>query len=163
MFQQSIDMDGRIRERARDSGTASVQTSLTYMPTPNSTKNTNFPATTTVQRSRRNPVQLDSIQPPTITIMEHIEVQREIERRAHRLWQLRGRKPGTQLSDWLRAERQVLAEFVKCRSATRSVSGPVSKSAAAPPLMGDVAPPLLPGIFQARPGVSARCSCYCAA
>ncbi len=40
-------------------------------------------------------------------------VQREIEERARRIWLANGGAPQSPLDDWLKAEAEVLAEFVK--------------------------------------------------
>jgi hypothetical protein len=47
------------------------------------------------------------------TIEEHLRVQREIEERAHRFWFANGCAVKNALNDWLKAEDEVLAEFVK--------------------------------------------------
>jgi hypothetical protein len=47
------------------------------------------------------------------TIEEHLQVQREIEERAHRFWLAKGCALKSALDDWLKAEAEVLAEFVK--------------------------------------------------
>jgi hypothetical protein len=49
------------------------------------------------------------------TIEEHRKVQLEIERRAHRFWLTNGCVLSSALNDWLMAENEVLAEFVKTR------------------------------------------------
>ena len=44
------------------------------------------------------------------TVADHLPVQQQVERRACRLWQARGCPERDGLSDWLRAEREVLTE-----------------------------------------------------
>ena len=60
-----------------------------------------------------------------ITIEEHLGVQREIEERAHRFWFAKGCALKNALNDWLMAEEEVLAEFVKART-QRHPAQPVS-------------------------------------
>jgi len=43
---------------------------------------------------------------------EHLKVQQEIERLAHKLWCAQGCRQGGALGDWLRAEREVLEQFI---------------------------------------------------
>src|ERR1700720_176113 len=43
---------------------------------------------------------------------EHLRVQQEIELRAHELWRAQGCRQGDALGDWLRAEREVLEQFI---------------------------------------------------
>ena len=50
------------------------------------------------------------------TIEEHRKVQLEIEKRAHRFWFTNGCALSNALNDWLKAENEVLAEFVKTRT-----------------------------------------------
>jgi hypothetical protein len=50
------------------------------------------------------------------TVEEHLRVQREIEERAHRFWFAKGCALKNALNDWLKAEDEVLAEFVKART-----------------------------------------------
>jgi len=47
------------------------------------------------------------------TAEEHLEVQQQIERRARELWCAGGCRHGTTLNDWLRAEHEVLAQFIR--------------------------------------------------
>jgi hypothetical protein len=44
---------------------------------------------------------------------EHLGVQEQIERRARELWCAGGCRHGTALNDWLRAEREVLEQFMR--------------------------------------------------
>ena len=50
------------------------------------------------------------------TIEEHRKVQLEIEKRAHRFWFTNGCALSNALNDWLKAENEVLAEFMKTRT-----------------------------------------------
>ena len=61
------------------------------------------------------------------TIEEHLRVQREIEERAHRFWFAKSGALKNALNDWLMAEEEVLAEFVKARTQRRPVQ-PVSNA-----------------------------------
>ena len=45
------------------------------------------------------------------TIVDHLGVQQQSERRAHELWCAGGCRPDTALSDWVQAEREVLEKF----------------------------------------------------
>jgi len=49
---------------------------------------------------------------PLFTVEDHLRVQQQIEARANELWRAGGCCDGTALSDWLRAEREVLEQFV---------------------------------------------------
>ena len=44
---------------------------------------------------------------PALHVDESVSVEEQIARRAHELWHQRGREPGSDLSDWFRAEREV--------------------------------------------------------
>ena len=46
------------------------------------------------------------------TVNDHLGVQHQIERRAYELWRAKGCPEESALSDWLRAEREVLEQFV---------------------------------------------------
>ena len=46
------------------------------------------------------------------TVAEHLKVQLQVERRAHELWCAGGFRDGNGLSDWLRAEGEVLEQFI---------------------------------------------------
>ena len=59
------------------------------------------------------------------TVEEHLRVQREIEERAHGFWLAKGCALRNALNDWLIAEEEVLAEFVKART-QRHPAQPVS-------------------------------------
>ena len=54
------------------------------------------------------------------TVEEHRWVQEQIEKRAHKFWLARGSRQGTALSDWLRAEHEVLEHF--CMANERRLS-----------------------------------------
>ena len=49
--------------------------------------------------------------PSTFSILDHLLVQREIEKPAYALWQARGGNASNGLSDWLRAECEVVTRF----------------------------------------------------
>lgn len=49
---------------------------------------------------------------PVFTVADHLKVQRQIEQRAHALWLAGGSRQDTALSNWLRAEREVLQNFI---------------------------------------------------
>jgi hypothetical protein len=53
------------------------------------------------------------------TIEEHLRVQQEIEERAHRFWFANGCAQNSALNDWLKAENELLAEFIKTRMKTQ--------------------------------------------
>ena len=46
------------------------------------------------------------------TAKEHLSVQKAIEKRAYELWRAGGSRAMCGLNDWLRAEREVLDEFL---------------------------------------------------
>jgi hypothetical protein len=50
--------------------------------------------------------------PGEFTIEDHFRVQRDIEERAHRFWFAKGCALKSALNDWLKAEEEVLAEFI---------------------------------------------------
>ena len=49
---------------------------------------------------------------PLFTVEDHLRVQHQIEVRAHELWRAGGCREESALSDWLRAEREALEQFV---------------------------------------------------
>ena len=49
---------------------------------------------------------------PLFTVDDHLRVQQQIEERANELWRAGGCCDQSALSDWLRAEREVLEQFV---------------------------------------------------
>jgi hypothetical protein len=59
---------------------------------------------------------------------EHLRVQREIEERAHRFWFANGCALKNALNDWLKAEDEVLAEFVNARMQRRPAQRAASKT-----------------------------------
>lgn len=62
------------------------------------------------------------------TVEEHLRVQREIEERAHRFWLAKGCALKNALNDWLKAEDEVLAEFVKARTQRHLVQSASNKT-----------------------------------
>ena len=50
---------------------------------------------------------------PDFTVANHLKVQMQIERRAHKLWLAGGSHQDTALDNWLIAEREVLEEFIQ--------------------------------------------------
>jgi hypothetical protein len=67
------------------------------------------------------------------TIEEHLRVQREIERLAHRVWRAHDGAAGSPLSDWLQAERAVLAAFIATRLAAAGEAQAGTKATPCPP------------------------------
>jgi len=59
---------------------------------------------------------------PDFTVANHLKVQMQIERRAHKLWLAGGSRQDTALDNWLNAEREVLEEFIQAYE-----SGPSDK------------------------------------
>jgi Protein of unknown function (DUF2934) len=51
----------------------------------------------------------------SLTVDEHLRLQREIEKRAYDLWRTGGCNQTTGLQEWLQAEREILEEFVRGR------------------------------------------------
>ena len=49
---------------------------------------------------------------PVFTVADHMNVQMKIEQRAHELWLAGGSRQDTSLDNWLRAEREVLEDFI---------------------------------------------------
>ena len=49
---------------------------------------------------------------PVFTVVDHLNVQEQIEQRAYELW-LAGGSPQTALDNWLHAECEVLEEFIR--------------------------------------------------
>lgn len=62
------------------------------------------------------------------TIEDHLRVQREIEERAHRFWFAKGCALKSALNDWLKAEDEVLAEFVNARTQRQPVPSASNKT-----------------------------------
>ena len=44
---------------------------------------------------------------PVLHVDERVSLEEQIAQRAHELWQQRGRQHGSDLTDWLHAEREV--------------------------------------------------------
>jgi hypothetical protein len=42
-----------------------------------------------------------------LRVNENVSLEEQIAQRAHELWHQRGRKPGSDLDDWLQAEREI--------------------------------------------------------
>jgi len=49
---------------------------------------------------------------PFFTVDDHLRVQQQIEERANEIWRAGGCCDKAALSDWVRAEREVLEQFV---------------------------------------------------
>jgi len=58
---------------------------------------------------------------PFFTVDDHLGVQHQIERRAYELWRAGSYREESALGDWLRAEREVLEQFVLAYSARHIV------------------------------------------
>jgi hypothetical protein len=60
---------------------------------------------------------------PVLQVDENVSLEEQIARRAHELWQQRDREHGSDLTDWLQAEREVNEwhrERLKAKSPHRS-------------------------------------------
>jgi post-segregation antitoxin (ccd killing protein) len=57
----------------------------------------------------------------SLTAEEHLQVQREIERRAHELWHAGGCRQTASLNDWLQAEREIMEKFLQTRFGKRPI------------------------------------------
>jgi hypothetical protein len=44
---------------------------------------------------------------PVLKVNEKLSLEEQIAQRSHELWHQRGRQPGSDLDDWLHAEREV--------------------------------------------------------
>ena len=76
-----------------------------------------------------------------ITLEEHLRVQRQIVERAHRFWLAKGCALNYALDDWLKAEDELLTEFVKPRHERhRQPASRTKKNSTG------VTPPLVPGL-----------------
>lgn len=53
---------------------------------------------------------------PVFTVAEHLNVQEQIERRAYELWLAGGSRQNGALENWVRAEREVLEDFIQART-----------------------------------------------
>jgi hypothetical protein len=49
---------------------------------------------------------------PVFRVADHLKVQQQIEKRAHDLYQASCRQPDAAVDDWVRAEREVLQDFI---------------------------------------------------
>jgi len=50
------------------------------------------------------------------TVAEHLKVQEQIEQRAYELWLAGGSRQNGALENWVRAEREVLEDFIQART-----------------------------------------------
>lgn len=67
------------------------------------------------------------VRPPVLVVDENMSLEEQIARRAHELWQQRGREHGSDLADWLQAEREVNEwhqKRPKAKASRRSASIP---------------------------------------
>ena len=53
---------------------------------------------------------------PVFTVADHLKVQEQIEQRAYELWLARGSRQNGALENWVRAEREVLKDFIQART-----------------------------------------------
>jgi len=53
---------------------------------------------------------------PDFTVAEHLKVQEQIEQHAYELWIARGSRQNGALENWVRAEREVLEDFITVRT-----------------------------------------------
>lgn len=53
---------------------------------------------------------------PIFTAAEHLKVQEQIEQRAYELWLDGGSRQNGALKNWVRAEREVLEDFIRART-----------------------------------------------
>ena len=86
--------------------------------------------------------------PDALAIKEHLRVQREIEERARRLWCAAGSPTAGAINHWLKAEDEVLAEFVKSRKRRQpepALKGTQKATGGKPAL-----PPAIPGQLPPR-------------
>jgi len=67
---------------------------------------------------------------PLFTVDDHRRVQQQIEERAYELWREGGNRGQAALSDWLRAEREVLEQFVLAYALRHSRLEPSRRPAA---------------------------------
>lgn len=49
---------------------------------------------------------------PVFTVADHLKVQEQIEQRAYELWLAGGSRQNGALENWVRAEREVLQDFI---------------------------------------------------
>ncbi len=50
---------------------------------------------------------------PVFTVADHLKVQEQIEQRAYELWLAGGSRQNGALENWVRAEREVLEDFIQ--------------------------------------------------
>ena len=60
---------------------------------------------------------------PVFTVAEHLNVQKQIEQRAYELWLAGGSHQNGALENWVRAEREVLEDFIQARTHTLDFRG----------------------------------------
>jgi hypothetical protein len=65
---------------------------------------------------------------PDFTIEEHLRLEKEIEARAHQLWQANDGGRSNPLNDWLKAEHEALVGFIIRRAGRRSVRAVFGKA-----------------------------------
>ena len=53
---------------------------------------------------------------PVFTVADHLKVQEQIEQRAYELWLAGGSRQNGALENWVRAEREVLEDFIWART-----------------------------------------------
>ncbi len=53
---------------------------------------------------------------PVFTVADHLKVQEQIEQRAYELWLAGGSRQNGALENWVRAEREVLEDFIQART-----------------------------------------------
>jgi Protein of unknown function (DUF2934) len=53
---------------------------------------------------------------PGFTVSEHLKVQEQIEQRAYELWLAGGSHQNGTFENWVRAEREVLEDFIHART-----------------------------------------------
>ena len=53
---------------------------------------------------------------PVFTVADHLKVQEQIEQRAYELWLAGGSHQNGALENWVRAEREVLEDFIQART-----------------------------------------------
>lgn len=58
----------------------------------------------------------------------HIELEERIRRRAHEIYEQRGGQPGSDLDDWLQAEKEILGESRGGTQNRGTVVGPAKAS-----------------------------------
>ena len=53
---------------------------------------------------------------PIFTVADHLKVQEQIEQRAYELWLTAGSRQNGALENWVRAEHEVLGDFIQART-----------------------------------------------